>query len=68
MTAHMPPTPPAGRSTKGPGEPASEHGDQARLKGVGGKPSTKTNSNTNEQGETANVRQNTIGGNHQQDR
>ena len=48
--SHMPPIPPANRSQKGPGDhsetPSSEH-------------QKKTDVNPAEQGETANIRQNT---------
>jgi hypothetical protein len=51
MTSHMPPVPPANRSKKGPGEaPQSPHDDAVKH------PEPQ---NTSEQGETANIKQNT---------
>lgn len=56
MTAHLPPTPPANRSDKGPGEPAAHKGDpsQANAAHPG-----KAGSNTGEKGEAGNIKQNT---------
>jgi hypothetical protein len=51
MTSHMPPVPPANRSKKGPAEaPQSLHDDSVKH------PEPQ---NTSEQGETANIKQNT---------
>lgn len=62
MTKHTPPVPPAGRSTKGPaGVPDSAPADTAAA--ADGVPS-----NTREQGQQGNTRQNTTHQGHQQDR
>lgn len=52
MTQHMPPVPPANRSTKGTGDSDTEipHNDSSRH---------PERQNTAEQGETANIKQNT---------
>jgi hypothetical protein len=63
MSAHPPPVPPANRSQKGPGEPATE------AKGGGTKihPSKAPN-NIDEEGERGNVKINTTNQGYQQDR
>lgn len=61
MAARQPPIPPAARSTKGPGgnaRPSKPHEPQHHAHDV----------NTDEQGETANVHQNTTNQGYQQDR
>jgi hypothetical protein len=50
MTGHMPPVPPASRSNKGPKDESEPHQDAAT------KPERQ---NIAEQGETANIKQNT---------
>lgn len=49
--SHMPPVPPANRSQKGPGDTSEISKDEATPRGA--------EINTAEQGETANIRQNT---------
>jgi hypothetical protein len=51
MSNHLPPIPPAGRSTKGPKDAGDEE-PNATAKNTGPQ-------NTAEQGETANIKQNT---------
>ena len=51
MTSRMPPIPPANRSNKGPGQKAEAPRDTSRKK--------DHTENTDEQGETANIKQNT---------
>jgi len=60
MAAHTPPVPPAGRSTKGPGQ-------QTGAPKTDGKPA-KSPANTQEQGRQGNIHQNTKHPGHQQDR
>lgn len=63
MSAHPPPIPPANRSPKGPGEPAStsKEADQTLH------PDT-VNNNLAEKGQQGNLHQNTTNTGHQQDR
>lgn len=60
MTKHIPPVPPAGRSDKGPGEPAT-----------GASPDDNGNRdapNSKDQGQSGNIHQNTTNQGYQQDR
>jgi hypothetical protein len=52
MSKHMPPVPPAGRSNKGPARKDPEKSEQAPA-------SHSEQPNAAEQGETANIKQNT---------
>jgi len=62
MTKHIPPVPPAGRSTKGPtGVPESARADTAAA-------ANAPPSNPKEQDQQGNIRQNTTHQGYQQDR
>ncbi len=52
MTKHLPEAPPANRSNKGPGDHSEAASDTSRSKDAGGL-------NAAEQGDTANIKQNT---------
>ncbi len=60
MTAHLPPVPPANRTDKGPPAPQAEAEHEATHR--------KPSPNAAEQGNTANIAQNTSNTGHQQDR
>jgi hypothetical protein len=51
MTSRMPPIPPGNQSTKGPNKNADDERDTSHK--------TSHTQNTNEQGDTANIKQNT---------
>lgn len=64
MSAHPPPTPPANRSPKGPGEPATARDTQ---RGNEARPSKAPN-NADQQGQSGASKQNTTHPGYQQDR
>ena len=63
MSAHPPPTPPANRSNKGPGEASSSPKDPSH-----GVHKSKAPNNLGEQGQQGNTKQNTTNSGLQQDR
>lgn len=62
--AHLPPVPPASRSSKGPGPQAGHRDEAARAE----ENKASTDRNLAEQGRQGNVKQNTTNQGYQQDR